>query len=180
MKVIQKLVTNHIYSIPLGVPHRVKQDDWYEGMLIPKDSTVMIPVWALHFSEKHGYDDPDTYNPDRFLPFPRLASELAGIPDYQNRDHYGYGAGRRVCPGMHLAERTQWRITAKILWAFDIVRVIDPTTGKPFPIDNESYNEGLNHCPKPFKVTFKPRSKEHLKVLAAESQKGLAFLKEYE
>jgi len=72
--------------IPLGVPHRVKQDDWYDGMLIPKDSTIMIPVWALHFSDKHGYIDPETYNPDRFLEFPRLASELAGIPDYQNRD----------------------------------------------------------------------------------------------
>jgi cytochrome P450 len=80
-----KLITND-YSIPLGVPHRVNQDDWYNGMLIPKDSTVMIPVWAMHFSKDHGYEDPEVYNPDRFLEFPRLASEYAGSADYNKRD----------------------------------------------------------------------------------------------
>jgi hypothetical protein len=81
---------------------------------------------------------------------------------------------------MHLAERTQWRITAKILWAFDIVRAEDPSTGKPYAIDPEAYREGLNHCPLPFKATFRPRSKEHLKTIAAEAAKGRDFLQEYD
>lgn len=92
-------------SLPFGVPHRVNQDDWYEGMLIPKDSTVILPTWGIHLSESMGYEKPEQYNPDRFLGFPKLADSYAGSPDYAKRDHYGYGAGRRICPGIHLAER---------------------------------------------------------------------------
>ncbi|KAF2113642.1 cytochrome P450 [Lophiotrema nucula] len=107
---------------PTGVPHRVKQDDWYEGMLIPKNSMIMIPPYALH---RTIYSDGDVYNPDRYLDRPRLANDYAGSPDYENRDHYTYGAGRRICVGIHLAERTQWRMTARILWGFNILPGLD-------------------------------------------------------
>ena len=30
---------------PMDIPHRVAQDDNYKGMLIPKDSTVIINAW---------------------------------------------------------------------------------------------------------------------------------------
>ena len=30
---------------PMDIPHRVAQDDIYNGMLIPKDSTVIINAW---------------------------------------------------------------------------------------------------------------------------------------
>lgn len=72
--------------LPLGVPHRVAQDDWYEGMLIPKDATVIIPSYAIHRSEKWNYKDPNTFNPARYLQHPRLANDYAGSPDYNNRD----------------------------------------------------------------------------------------------
>jgi hypothetical protein len=94
--------------------------------------------------------------------------------------HYGYGAGRRICPGMHLAERTQWRITAKLLWAFNIERQIDPATGKPVEIDAESYHEGISHCPKPFKVNFVSRSKAHRDVIFKEFQNVQEFLAAFE
>ncbi|RFU29332.1 hypothetical protein B7463_g6997, partial [Scytalidium lignicola] len=162
--------------LPLGVPHRVSRDDWYEGMLIPKDSTVIIPTWAIHLSEKMGYEKPEEYNPDRFLHFPKLADSYAGSPDYSNRDHYGYGAGRRICPGIHLAERTQWRMTARLLWAFEVQRVIDPETGEPLPIDVTAYNEGISHCPKEFPISFKPRSQAHVDTIMREMDKAKEFL----
>lgn len=58
-------------------------------MLIPKDSTVLILIWAMHFTEKLGYTNPNTYDPYdpyRFLNFPRLASEYAGAADFMRRD----------------------------------------------------------------------------------------------
>jgi cytochrome P450 len=55
-------------------------------MLIPKDSTVLIPIWAMHFTEEFGYKNPDVYDPDRFTNYPRLAPEYAGSPDFMNRD----------------------------------------------------------------------------------------------
>ena len=55
-------------------------------MLIPKDSTIVTPVWALHFTESEGFKDPFVYKPERYLDHPRLASEYAGSPEYEKRD----------------------------------------------------------------------------------------------
>ena len=55
-------------------------------MLIPKDSTIVIPIWALHFTESEGFEDPEIYRPERYVNHHRLASEYAGAPEYENRD----------------------------------------------------------------------------------------------
>jgi cytochrome P450 len=54
-------------------------------MLIPKDSIIIIPTWALHRDE-NVYPDPKTYNPDRFLQHPGLAADYAGKGDPMKRD----------------------------------------------------------------------------------------------
>ena len=45
----------------------------------------------------------------------KLAPELAASSDYEARDHGGYGAGRRLCPGIQLAERNLFLGIAKLL-----------------------------------------------------------------
>jgi len=40
----------------------------------------------VHHAERFGYDDPDAFNPDRYLNHPRLANDYAGSPDFNNRD----------------------------------------------------------------------------------------------
>lgn len=55
--------------------------------------------------------------PERFASHPKLASQYTS--DGSSRDHFGYGAGRRVCPGIHLAERNLFIAISKLLWAFD-------------------------------------------------------------
>lgn len=55
-------------------------------MLIPKDSTVFIPVWALNHSEKAGYYDPYDFKPERYANHPKLANDYAGSGDYNKRD----------------------------------------------------------------------------------------------
>jgi hypothetical protein len=40
------------HRAPIAVPHRAAQDDWFEGMLIPKDSMIVIPVWSLQHSNE--------------------------------------------------------------------------------------------------------------------------------
>jgi cytochrome P450 len=73
--------------IAAGVPHRARQDDWFDEMLIPKDATIFINAYAIH----QGMDkDPELFDPDRYLDRPKLAMDYAGSPDYQNRDHYRY------------------------------------------------------------------------------------------
>jgi hypothetical protein len=94
--------------------------------------------------------------------------------------HYAYGAGRRICPGMHLAERTQWRAIAKLLWAFNIELPIDPATGKKIIPDPEAFKEGIAHGPLPFKVVFKPRSQAHVDVIMKDCEESLKMLQQWE
>lgn len=68
-----------------ALPHRAREDGFYKGMLIPKDSTIFIPTWAIHHSEDI-YEDNEGFNPDRWLKYPKLASELAGSANWEERD----------------------------------------------------------------------------------------------
>ncbi|EXJ84074.1 hypothetical protein A1O3_04741 [Capronia epimyces CBS 606.96] len=70
-----------------ALPHKVRQDDYYKGMLIPKGSTVFIPTWAIHHNSEF-YEDDEAFNPDRFLNYPKLASEYAGSANWKDRDKY--------------------------------------------------------------------------------------------
>ncbi|KAF2866696.1 cytochrome P450 [Massariosphaeria phaeospora] len=157
--------------VPTGIPHRCTEDNWYEGMFIPKDSTIMIPHWSLNHSPSSSPSpSPTTYNPSRYLSHPSLAPTYAASADYATRDHYTYGAGRRICAGMHLAERKQWRMLARLLWAFRIERAVDEHTGKEVDIDTQAYEEKLIAGPKAFQVRFWPRSEEHRRVVEREME----------
>ncbi|KAF2182292.1 cytochrome P450 [Zopfia rhizophila CBS 207.26] len=159
---------------PVNLAHRVNRDDWFDGMLIPKDSIIFVPSYALHHTE---YDDPETYNPDRYLKHPKLAMDYAGN---RNPHHYAYGAGRRICVGIHLAERTQWRITAKLLWAFNIEPAVDEVTGEVVELDLNSYSEGLLHQPMPYRVKITPRSDKHAEVIRKDFEGVEDFLRKWE
>lgn len=162
-----------------ALPHRVRQDDEYEGMLIPKNSTIFIPTWAIHHSDSI-YADSEEFNPDRYRNHVKLANDYAGSPDWENRDHYNYGAGRRICPGIHLAERNMWRIASKLLWAFEFSEPVDPVTGKVMHLDPEAYNPGILQAPLPFKVGIKVRSEKHRETIRREHREALAFMKQYD
>src|SRR5579859_3795082 len=46
----------------LGTNHYVTEDDWYEGYFIPKNSIIMINLWAMHY-------DPEFYpEPEKVFP----------------------------------------------------------------------------------------------------------------
>jgi cytochrome P450 len=139
------------------------------------------------------YADHEKLNLDRFLNHPKLPNEYASSPDYDNRDksfpqltfyscihHYGYGAGRRICPGVHLAERNMWRITGKLLWAFNIYEPTDPATGKTMPLDENAYNWCILVSPLPFKVRVVPRSQHILQAVKRDKAEALEFLSQFE
>lgn len=70
----------------------------------------------MHHDENR-WEKPEDFIPERYASHPKLASQYTS--DATARDHFGYGAGRRVCPGIHLAERNLFLAMAKLLWAFD-------------------------------------------------------------
>jgi cytochrome P450 len=79
---------------PLGVPHVARQDDYYNGHLIPKGTMVFGNIYALLHDEKVYGDDPDKFIPERFL------TKDGSLDDALNREmDTAFGWGRRVCPG---------------------------------------------------------------------------------
>ncbi|CAI7595623.1 unnamed protein product [Penicillium bialowiezense] len=130
---------------PLGVPHAVAQDDYINGMLIPKGATIVLNVWGMHH-DPNTYPAPEQFEPSRFESYRSLApGYTAG--EWDKRDHYGYGAGRRICPGIHLAERNLFIGVAKLLWAFEFTQPV----GSFSDIDPESgASQGFLHCPKEY------------------------------
>ncbi|KAG8697762.1 hypothetical protein FRC09_007652 [Ceratobasidium sp. 395] len=76
-----------------------------------------------------------------------------------------FGSGRRLCPGIHLANSNLMLNTMNLIWAFDFSPAIDPQTKKPIPVDTHDYAKGILTAPNPFKATIKPRSAHHAEII---------------
>jgi hypothetical protein len=86
-------------------------------------------------------------------------------PDPELRDHYGYGSGRRLCPGIHLAERNLFLWIAKLLWAFNI------KPGEHMEVDVDpvtAYSEGFLTCAHPYGCEVEVRSERRKETILKE------------
>ena len=74
------------------------------------------------------YSDPHCFKPERFLP-----QSVGGLgePDCSPTV---FGYGRRICPGMHLAESSLWIYAARILAVLDIRPMRDESGDTILPV----------------------------------------------
>ncbi|KAE8404047.1 cytochrome P450 [Aspergillus pseudonomiae] len=138
---------------------------------IPANSVVSINHYALHFDPER-YTDPDDFIPDRYLNHPLKAGAYAAHPDPYARDHFDFGAGRRICPGMHLAENSLFITIACIIWAFNILPPLENEKVGIVDVSDAAYEAGANTLPKPSKLRFVPRSSTVETTLRTEWQKA--------
>ncbi|XP_010053416.1 flavonoid 3'-monooxygenase CYP75B137 [Eucalyptus grandis] len=98
-------------ATPLLVPHCPSADCTVGGYMIPKGSRVFINAWAIH-------RDPSIWsNPLEFCPERFLDSKV----DYGGNDfnYMPFGAGRRICVGIAMAERMVLHSLATLFHSFD-------------------------------------------------------------
>jgi cytochrome P450 len=100
---------------PLGVPHEAIEDDWYEGMFIPKGATCVANVWQCNHDRAVFGDDADEFRPERHLD--DKGKLIPGPAETNKEGHVSFGFGRRICVGKHLANESLFIHTARILWA---------------------------------------------------------------
>ncbi|KAJ8519758.1 hypothetical protein ONZ45_g3336 [Pleurotus djamor] len=142
----------------MGTPHCSDEDFVYNGYFIPKNTVMILNVYALHHDEER-YPDPWSFNPDRYLGDDLSASESAKQGDPQNRDHWAFGAGRRLCPAIVIAERELFLSISRLLWSFNF----DSVPGEPISLNEY---EGLSgRTPMPFRVSLTPRHENVHEVL---------------
>ncbi|RYP12514.1 hypothetical protein DL765_007276 [Monosporascus sp. GIB2] len=140
----------------LGVPHAVTQDDTYRGYRIPKGSTVIMNVWGVHNDPKR-HPNPREFDPLRYINDHQSSMDAANNPDATKRDHFAFGAGRRRCQGMHIADRSIFLALSRLLWAFDFKRAVDPDTQEEIVPNMDELVDGILSMPKPFKANLVPR-----------------------
>ncbi|KAF5715048.1 cytochrome P450 monooxygenase [Fusarium mundagurra] len=120
--------------VALGHPHTTTRDIIYKDYRIPKGARIHLNAWAIH-RDPTRYRDPDNFIPERFEGDTRSSQESAASPDVSKRDHFVFGAGRRICPGYHIADRSFAVSVMRILWAFDI----SSRPGTKLPLNPQSF-----------------------------------------
>ena len=121
-----------------ALPHRVQEDDIHEGYYIPKGALVIAnirsvfsmdihevqPVQILLHSSRHMLNDPRTYpNPSEFNPDRYIGGE--GREPQQDPRAISFGFGRRICPGLNLADASIFISCAMSLAVFDISKTVE-------------------------------------------------------
>ncbi|CUA68221.1 O-methylsterigmatocystin oxidoreductase [Rhizoctonia solani] len=118
---------------------RYTQDDETVGeYVIPNKTLVLGNLWTM-LHDPEVYVEPESFWPDRFL----------GDKPAPDSEVYAFGFGRRVCPGVHIAQHN-------ILANFEIhkARSVDGLEITP----SEDYTKDIISRPLPFECSIKPRS----------------------
>lgn len=87
-----------------------------DGYRIPEGTVVTLPQFWLHRDERF-YDDPDGFDPDRWI------ESTEELPDYA---YFPFGGGPRHCIGMRFARLEMKLVVAVLARAFDFELLSDP------------------------------------------------------
>ncbi|KAJ7154786.1 cytochrome P450 [Mycena filopes] len=150
-------------AVPLGVAHRAMENDTVEGYFVPKGATVIANIWGM-LHDADIYSSPFKFDPSRFLSREGTPTNpaISGLsePDIGSLP---FGFGRRICPGMHLADSAMWIYAASALWAFHIKlknsdSLDDAELARRW--ETAEFSDGAIMYPLPFEVDLHPRSSD--------------------
>ncbi|KAF8971248.1 cytochrome P450 [Flammula alnicola] len=140
---------------PIALPHRLTQDDVYNGYFIPAGTVVIANSWAVS-RDPNLYENPENFNPDRFLPIfdetiPHKPEDIPMDPML-----YSFGYGRRICAGKNYAESMAFTTMARLLATFDMRMAKDEQGNDIVP--ELKFKSSVVREPVPFKCKITPRS----------------------
>lgn len=138
--------------------HATTEPIAWGSYVIPARTPIILNAYAIH-RDPSIYPDPLTFDPDRWAGKLEAASELADDRvGARSAGLYAFGAGRRVCPGQHLAEQGIFTAVARMLWAFDIEKAGD---GK---VNLDAPTPGIAVHLDKFEAAVKPRSAQRTQL----------------
>ncbi|KIW12238.1 hypothetical protein PV08_09514 [Exophiala spinifera] len=147
-------------ATPLAFIHATSEADVYRGKDIPGGTIVYSNIYAVH-NDPNVFARPEEWIPERYLP----ASDNRAAPEANHAGtHYAFGAGRRECPGRHVADASLYIVISRMLWAFDIV-------GNPKKPPQPGYSGAFPvFGPVEFEATVKPRSDAAARLVRNEAE----------
>jgi cytochrome P450 len=99
-----------------SLPHATSEADAYKGFYIPKGATIIGNAWCMEH-DPNFFPDHETVRPERYLTADGSALNDAPV--------FGFGFGRRICPGQAMALTSMALATACLMWAFDFTKAKD-------------------------------------------------------
>lgn len=153
---------NEVYRwsvpVPLGLPHRLMEDDVYNGMHIPKGSLVFSNIWSITRNESI-YPNAESFLPERFL------EPVANEAEFRRRDprSYVFGFGRRRCPGANLVESSVWLLMVSMLATLHIGKAKDDTGKEMEP--EVKFENSVFRTPSEYKCDIRPRSPQAIQLI---------------
>lgn len=128
---------------PLGVPRGAGEDTVFDDYYIPKGTTIIPNVWAVH-NDPTLWEEPSKFDPTRFMN--KDGTLIQPKPEYL----IPFSIGKRMCPGEILASVEIFLYITCLLQKYRIL----PEEGKIHDLnDIDIPLVALNH----HKLTFTPR-----------------------
>jgi cytochrome P450 len=178
MRGVVKETLRYLPSSILGiVPHATTDADTYRDYEFPAKTGMLINVWALNNNPER-YPNPRVFDPERYKDDVLRAQESATLNDPYQRDHYTFGAGRRVCPGLNIAERSLFLGFTYILWAFSFEHAVDEQ-GNKIPVSTEAVTQGIVCRPAPFPLKLVQRDPKRIEKVVKAWDNAKEMLKTY-
>lgn len=111
--------------------------------------------------------NPRVFDPSRFENNLVTEFKSATAADPDQRQNWVFGAGRRMCQGMHIAERSLFLSIARLLWSFNLKKALD-ANGNPITPDPDDLVGGLTVQPADFEAQIIPRSQAKKDIIMKE------------
>ncbi|KAH9033943.1 cytochrome P450, partial [Lactarius hengduanensis] len=155
-------------ALPFSLPHSTMEDDWYNGMFIPKGTICLTNLLQCHRDPTSYGDDAASFRPERFLG--AHGEILPGPAETHEEGHSTFGFGKRTCMGKHIVNESLFVYIATALWAVTFDRVRDED-GNQVPLDADVFvDTGMSLKPGPYECRIMPRFDEVVSILAAEEE----------
>ncbi|KIW79156.1 hypothetical protein Z517_05768 [Fonsecaea pedrosoi CBS 271.37] len=157
-----------------GAPHAATNEDSYLGYRIPAGVPVVNNVWSIN----NDRTTPRDFEPRRHLPghkFPPVGAPIGS--DTSDKPYTTFGAGRRMCPGIHVAERSLYTAVARLLWSFNMKPAVDEK-GNVVPIDRDGMTPGFMVTPVHYNMVFESRDEERVALIRRSWKQAKSFLEE--
>ncbi|CAO3614680.1 unnamed protein product [Cunninghamella blakesleeana] len=107
------------------VPRKFEQDVILKGKVIPKNTVIVVPNYAMHLNESI-YEEADTFKPDRFIKkTSTILSTYNADKTFNDRDVHLFGFGPRHCPGIQMVERQLFYLLVRLFYKCKIERNVD-------------------------------------------------------
>ncbi|KAM0911310.1 hypothetical protein ACQ4PT_013575 [Festuca glaucescens] len=110
--------TLRLHAVVPLVPNKAEATVELQGYTIPKGSTVLVNLWAIHH-DPEVWTEPDKFLPERFMQHEEVnfqGADFRFIP---------FSTGRRICLGLPLATRMLHAMLGSLLHRFEWTLPLD-------------------------------------------------------